>query len=126
MANCVLPYCFRIEFQKVRCRANIVQGAPVNPPFPKAFETAIMAPYVNFTFDCLGDDCVCELQAPPPWQPTIVAKQGVPWPMGGVNYIIDYVLRFDVRVIWGTCSHPAKKPAGGQKAPLKKGRKKRR
>src|SRR3982751_4076912 len=124
MGDCILPYCFRIEFQKVRCRVNIVQGAPVNPPFPKAFETAIMAPYVNFTFDCLGDGCECTLGAPPAWQPQIIVKQGVAWPMGGVNYVIDYVLRFDVRMLWGTCGHPPKK--GGGKTPLKKGKRRRK
>jgi len=120
MASCLLPFCYRIEFRKVRCRVNIVQGAPVNPPTPKAFETAIMAPYVDFTFDCLGDGCECVLGAPSPWQPTVVLKQGVTFPMGGVNYIIDYALRFDVRIRWGTCTHPGKKKGGGKKASKKR------
>lgn len=116
--SCVLPWCFRIEFQRLRCRVIIRAGAPLNPPAPVDFENDIKAKYRNFMFDCLGD-CVCTLGNPPPWQPVLIAKQGEAYTLNGVVYTIDYSLRFDVRTVWGTCA-PAKKAAGSPKKKKKR------
>lgn len=120
MAHCLLPWCFRIEFRNVRCRVIIRAGAPVNPPFPRDFENDIKSKYVDFTFDCIGDGCTCTLGAPGPWQPTLIAKQNEPYTLNGVAYTIDYSLRFDIRIKWGTCSHPS--PAKKKKAAKKRRR----
>ncbi|MBV8880364.1 MAG: hypothetical protein JO332_10400 [Planctomycetaceae bacterium] len=109
--SCLLPYCFRIEFRKVRCRVIIRAGVPNNAQLVAGIEAAIAATYANFTFPCMGDDgCECVLGNPGPWQATLVAKQGEQYTFGNVLYTIDYSVRFDVRMIWGTCTHKA---AGG-------------
>lgn len=126
--NCILPWCFRIEFQKVRCRVINIQGP--NPlPAPAAFENDIMAKYVNFTFDCLGDDCTCTLGQPSAWQKVMIAKQAEPYTLNGVQYTIDYSLRFEVRIKWGTCDHKKKgagEGSGSHGSHKKAGKKKRR
>jgi hypothetical protein len=119
--SCLLPYCFRVEFRNVRCRVVIRAGVPANAQVVAGIQAAIAATYANFTFPCIGDDgCDCVLGNPGPWQATLVAKLGEKTTFGGVVYTIDYTVRFDVRLIWGTCSH---KTAGGAK---KKAAKKRR
>lgn len=122
MTDCLLPWCFRIEFQRVRCRVVIRAGAPVNPPVAKDFEDDIKSKYVDFTFGCLGDGCVCTLGNPSAWQQMGTALQGVPYTLGGAQYTIDYSLRFDVRIKWGTCGHPKKAAGGGKKKAAKKKR----
>ena len=111
--SCLLPYCFKIEFRNVRCRVVIQAGVPNNNNVKTGIQNAIAATYANFTFPCIGEEgCECVLGNPGPWQPTIVVKQGERYPFGGVVYTIDYTVRFDVRLIWGTCTHKA---AGGAK-----------
>src|SRR5262245_11906872 len=95
---CILPFCFKVEFQNVRCRVIIRAGAPNNNNVKKGIQDEIAAPYQDFTFGCLGDDgCKCTLGAAPAWQTVWVPKDGVAYTFGGVAYTIDYSLRFDVR-----------------------------
>jgi hypothetical protein len=119
---CLLPFCFKIEFRRLRCRVVIRAGAPVNPPAPLDFEDDIKAKYQDFMFDCLGDGCACTLGAPGAWQAFAIPKQGVPYTLNGVAYTIDYSLRFEVRLTWGTCAPPKKAAGGGKKKPAKKRR----
>jgi hypothetical protein len=119
---CLLPFCFKLEFRKLRCRVIIRAGVPVNPPAPVAFENDIMAKYRGFTFDCLGDGCECTLGAPGAWQAFNVLKQNEPYTLNGAAYVIDYSLRFEVRLTWGTCAPPKKAAGGGKKKAAKKRR----